>query len=309
MQGRLEASLGWRGKVLEKGYVSIAAQAAGIGKTGWMFADQEFFQAEMSLPGGPGRVDMTAGFFSSVLGSEETPGFINPDWGILYRLNLGNDKTEGRIEYSGYAHVEPEDTGDIIFQGGRIRFSHRFSIRSQLAFSAGLGYEGWYETFLYSDTGTVTDESREDLLLDGKIELGGLLGYFTEWSLPIRFLWRNSNANAYVLPDLFIPDSNSRLQFSAAPSISLSPHRTLNLKLNASAEHHSYLKRKAFDGTGTLTGEFLRITSSGGGLSLDWTRNHRLYLVLRSDAGYTWSNDPSETGWYFNMFGGIELSF
>lgn len=309
MQGKLEASLGWRGKIFEKGYVSIVSQAAGIVATGWIFEDQEFFQTEMSLPAGPGRIEITAGLFSSVLGISESPGFINPDWGVRYRLDLGNEKSEGELEYTGYSLVEPDDTGDIIFQGARLTFSHRFSIRSTLAVSLGFGYEGWYETSLYSETGTAAAENREDILLDGKIVLDGLAGYFTEWTIPVRFLWRNSNSNAFYLPDLFVPDSNSRIQISAAPTINFSPHRTLNFGLNAAVNHHYYLQREAFEENGTFTGELLHITSTGGGLSLDWTQNHRLYLVLTGDAGYTWSNDPFETGWFFTLYGGVEISF
>jgi len=309
MQGKLEASFGWRGRVFEGGYFSIISQAAGTVMSGWTFEDQEFLQADMSLPAGPGRVDMSAGLYSSVLGTDELPGFINPDWGLLYRLNLGSNKTEGRIEYSGYSLVEPNDLGDIIYQGARLAFSHSFSLRYNLSFSAGFGYEGWYETNLYSNDGSLTDENREDFLVDGKIVFEGLAGYFTEWTVPVRCLWRNSTANTYLSTGIFIPDSNSRIQLSTAPEINFSPHRTLNIDLHTSIEHYAYLERLAFDENGFQAAENLQITSFGGGFSLDWTINHRLYLVLRSDAGYTWSNDPFETGWYCNVYGGVELSF
>jgi len=304
-----DASLGWRGYLFEKGYISIAAGFSGKIVNLGTFQDQENLLIKASLPGGPGRINLESGLLSSITGTSLSSPFVNPQWGIGFSLDFGNGDISGAAEYSGYSLVEPDDTGDIFYEGGKITVSYSPSIRYEIALSGGAGWENWYENALYTDAGGTAGGNRQDWVLDGKLTSRGLLGYFTEWNVPVRFIWRNSNANGFLEPDQFIPDTESRINFSVSPELSLSPHRSISIETGAYADFGRYLERKAFNSAGVVTDTHLFVNSLGGNFAFDWTRNNTFFVLLSGQGGYAFSNDPFETGWFFGASGGIQVSF
>ena len=75
-----DASLGWRGALLEKGYISFASLITGKLINLDTFQDREDIWIKTSFPGGPGRITLESGMLSSITGISDSPGFINPKW-------------------------------------------------------------------------------------------------------------------------------------------------------------------------------------------------------------------------------------
>ena len=307
--GGLNAGLGWRSSLDGGGYVSVLSDITGLLVNGSSFQDQEFIRGKAAFPSGPNRIEPEVSLLSSVLGYYASGPFVNPQWNLGYRISMNDEASSVSLVYSGYLALLSESSDDVFREGLRAVLRVDPSIRWALDIGAGGGWELWYETDLFHAGGPVTGQNRQDWILDGNVAMDGLLGYFADWSWETRLTWRSSNANLFLDPDLFMPDTESRLILSIESGIDWSPIRTLGLHVSASAERAWYLERSAFDSEGVLTGEPLRLFDLEGSLRADWTRSHRWYLFLASSGGYTFSNDPVESGWRFSLYSGVELSF
>ena len=304
----LNAGLGWRVSVADGGYVSLQSDVTGLIFGGTTAQDQEYFRGRAAFPVGTNRIEPEISLTSSALGFYGSDPFFNPQWSLGYRIFPGDEGSSVALIYVGYWVFIPEADDDVFHEGLRAVFSVDPSIRWALDIGAGWGWEDWHETDVYQSNGSVKEQNRQDWTADGSVGMDGLLGYFTEWTWETRLAWRSSNANLYLDPNLFLPDTESRINLSMESGLDWSPIRTLGLHVSAYADRAWYLERKAFDSQNELTEEHLKMLDLGGNFRADWTRSHRWYLFLEGSGGYTFSNDPEQTGWRLRLFTGVEIS-
>lgn len=304
----LNAGLGWRISVSDGGFISIVSDVTGIIFGGATVQDQEFLRGKAAFPLGTNRIEPEISLTSSVLGFYGSDPFLNPQWNLGYRIFTDDENSSLVFIYVGYLVFLPETADDVFQEGIKAVLSLDPSIRWALDIEVGWGWEDWYETNVYQSNGSAEGQNRQDWIVDGSITMDGLIGYVTEWTWETRFAWRSSNANLYLGPDLFLPDTESRINLSMESGLDWSPIRTLGLHVSAYVDRAWYLERNAFDSQDLLTEELLSILDLGGNLRVDWNRFHRWYLFLEASGGFTFSNDPDQAGWRFQLFTGVEIS-
>jgi hypothetical protein len=267
--------------------------------------DQEDLQLKLSLPAGPHRLEVEAGWSSSLSGNPVT---LSPNWRLGFVRHSAASASELELSSAGAWEYQPRDREDVFWQEIRAGLKRRPSLRLHWETSAGFGYEHWGESFLVTPAGLELPDTRRDLLVDLRTTLGGLWGYFADWSLGLDVVYISSTANRY-LASAFDEDSESRIAVSAGGDLSWSPRHDISVQLSSFAAPAFYLFREARAEDRSLTGAKLATLTWGGSLRADWTPDHRLYLVLAGEAGRTCSNDPAEEQWALSASGGLEISY
>lgn len=309
---QLNGLFGWRRPLGSGSYLAFNADAElnSYLYSSPVFSDSEDLELEISFPVGSNRLDLDTGLGASLLGTIASPAFLRPDWQIKYRLERGRRKLRPYVAYEGYYLYQPNSNEDALYQGAEIGFVYRPSIR--LGYQASLegGWEGWNEYFLFDSGGNPTQDRRSDQLIRVNGEIEGLIGYFLSWKLGGHTGLRWSNANRY-LEDLPLVEENSESNWFIYEegSLSWSPHRQVDLQVGIFGHQELYLERDALTAGGALSGQALRVFSTGVSGRIDWTSNDRLYLVASSEAAFRLSNDPNEDRWNLAVAFGIDYSF
>lgn len=100
-----------------------------------------------------------------------------------------------------------------------------------------------------------------------------------------RAALRGSNANRYDVLFGLEENSESNWYFYEEATMSWSPNRQVDLQLGAFGRQELYLQREALTSSGALSGEPLRVLSTGLSARVDWTPDDRLYLVASAEGG------------------------
>jgi len=304
--------MGWRKPLSSGGYVAINSS---IGITGYFIGtqdieDEETGTVEVSIPAGIDRVKIDTGITSSILGTGGYSRYYRPDWEVEYRFQRGRRKIQPYGAYQGHLLIQPDDNEDAFFQGGKIGFSYRPSIRHGYELSAGGGWENWFEYPLYDAGGSTTGETRHDYIMNLEGKTDGLIGYFADWDFATTVTLRFSNANRY-LESLAVLDENSesRLGITMEGGVGWSPTRRINLQIGPYAARDHYFEREALNEDGSLSGDKLRIFTIGSMFRDDWTADDRWYIVAKGSGARKYANDVAETGWNIALKGGMEYGF
>jgi len=273
-----------------------------------VLSDREQLDLQVSAPFGSNRLDITAGLDASMLGTLVSPAYFNPDWQLKYRLERGRRKLRPYAAYVGYYLYQPDGTEDALYQGGEVGFLYNPSIRRGYQVGLEAGMENWTESYLFDAAGNPTQEGRRDVLVKVNGEVNGLLGFFLSWTLDGQAGLRWSNANRYVNLQLEDNSESSWFLYEEA-NISWSPHRQVDIQLGAFGRQELYLDRQALTSSGVLSGDPLRIISTGLNARLDWTPDDRLYLVATGEGSWRLANDPNEGRWNIAVGAGLEYGF
>ena len=306
---QLNGLFGWSTKLESGGYFALnsSAELNSYLYSPAEFSDTENLELEATFPLGPNRLDMKAGLGASLLG---TSAYARPDWQLKYSLERGRRKLRPYVAYEGYYLYQYAGSEDALYQGAEAGFAYRPSIR--LGYQASLegGWESWLEYPLYNSTGSLTQEKRGDLLVMAKGQLDGLIGYFLSWQLDSNAGLRWSNVNRY-LENLSYLEVNSASNWFiyGGGSLKWSPNRKVDLQVGTFVRPEFYLEREALTEGGALSGEVLRVISTGLNARIDWTLNDRMYLVGTGSSSWLLSNDPNEERWNVTVGLGIEHSF
>lgn len=310
----LSGLLSWRGPWGEGGYVSASASTA----LDWLLADsagaaglydRQLLLLEARLPSPLRLLHLTAGLEGSLAGTLEGDlPYIRPDWSLACLLGDDGKGRELELAARGYYRAESDGEDDSLYQGLRLDLSITPSIRARYGLLLEAGWELWPEIQRVDVGGVPTGEARNDLVGSLEASIGGLAGYFFDWSLAADLGGRWSNANRWLsaLPALE-EHSEDRVYAGLRGSADFSPHRQLSVQLDGFAHQELYLARDALDGTGTPTGEPLRAFAVGADLRADWSLGERLFFVLEASAGWRTANETAEERWNLQGGAGVQL--
>jgi hypothetical protein len=273
------------------------------------FSDAEILEMKVSFPAGSGQLDIISSLDASLLGVFTESAYLHPDWHIKYLFDRGSRKLNPYLAYKGYYLYSQSDTDDGLYQGGEVGFAYRPSIRRAYEVSLEGGWEGWPDYPMFDSDGSLTKENRKDLLTTVNGSMEGLLGYFLNWELSGSVGIRWSTANRYLSSLSFLEENSENNVFlSEEGELKWSPHRRLDLQIGIYSQQTLYLGRQALTEIGALSGETLKVLTSGLSLRIDWTLNDRFYLVGSGTGTWRVSNDPNEWRWYAAVSLGIEYS-
>lgn len=311
----LEALFAWRLPWGEDGFFAARASSS----LDWLpdpsfgppaLYDEQVLGLEARLPGTLNRLGLAAGLKGSFAGSlDGEAAYLRPDWRLALRLGPAEGGGETELSARGYWLAQPEGDEDSLYQGLRLSWQPASSIRARRGLLLEAGWELWPEQPLYDAAGDPTAASRRDLVgwLEGS--LGGLAGYFLDWSLTAELGGRLSNANRWLsaeIPSRQLQESSEdRVCAGLRAEVRWSPHRQVALDLGAFARQELYPQRDALTAAGTLSGQRLRVLSAGLDLRADWSPDDRLFLVLDASAGRRFANETAEERW--NLQGGLGL--
>jgi len=306
--------LSWRGPWGEGGFLSAAASTS----LDWLLADsagatalydQQLLLLQARLPAPLTRLSLSGGLEGSLAGTLDGQlPYLRPDWKLAWRLWEQERGTELELAARGYYFGQPDDEEDSLYQGLQARLSIPRSIRLRYGLLLEAGWELWPEIGLFGAGGSLTGETRHDLVGALEASIGGLAGYFFDWNLTAEFGGRASNANRWVVADAVLEDrSEDRLFAGLRASARFSPHRQVGLELDVFARQELYLHREALTDGDTLSGELLRAFSTGLDLRADWSPRERLFFVLDLSAGWRLANETDEERWSLRGGAGIEL--
>jgi hypothetical protein len=310
----LSGFLSWRGPWGEGGYLSASTSSSldwllveTEGATG--LYDRQLLLAEARLPAPVSRISLAAGLEASLAGTLDGDlPFLQPDWSLAWRAWDDGQGRELDLSTRGYWRGEPDGEEDSFYEGLQARLSIARSIRTRYGLVLEAGWELWPEIDLVASGGLPTGETRNDLVGSVEASVGGLLGYFFDWSLTAELGGRLSNANRWLPAVAALEDrSEDRVFVGLLGSASFSPHRQVGLQLGSYLRQELYLAREALSEAGVPAGERLRALSVGADLRADWTPLDGLFFVLEASVGQRLANETAEQRWNLQGGAGIEL--
>ncbi len=297
------AAWGYRSPLGESGFVAITSSAEAQIDDADSLVARPAAGLEARVGAGPGSFDGRTSVRASLFGDDP---YVLADGRFGYRLEP--DGLQPGIWLVGLLDARPESADDRA--GGGVRLGARTvgSVRFGVDASAGALVESWYETDVYTDSGAPSGDKRLDLVTDLTLEIGGLAGYFVEWSAGVQGSCRFSNANRLLAGASVDSDSESRIGASAWGSLSWSPTSALGLELRLAAAPSWYLGREALSDAGVPTGDKLGTLDLEATLRLDWSLGGKTWFVLQGQARSTTSNDDAEESWDAAVRAGVEIA-
>jgi hypothetical protein len=214
--------------------------------------------------------------------------------------------------YQGQLLYQPDASDDNFYEGARLGFTRTPASDFEYTVSLGGGWKLWPETFIYELGTGLTENMRNDLIIDVQSKLSGLWGFFTAWKLTSQVQYVYSQANRFLTtttPNQINGRSEDKVSLLLSSELTWNPTRNFAFDLSFSGQPQFYLYREALDNNGELLGEKLWLVYLGGEIRLDWTPDNRFYLVLAGEGGINLANDPAEKNWFIKINGGVELSF
>jgi len=312
--GGIEASglLGWRTPSFNGGYFSLNSS---ISVFYYFFGieeldDFENTSIEIAIPLENNRIKIGGGVDSSFAGTGSYSEYLRPYWEAGYYIKRGRKKVQPFFIYRGYYLNQPNFYEDSIFHEGELGMEYSPSIWRGYKISLKGGVESFFEYPVYDSKGNITGNKRNDYSVDINLEVNGLLGYFSDYSINTTISLLSSNANRYVsTPGYLDENSESKLTILVEGEIGWSPNRRINLQASPYVGYEPYFGRDALNEQGNPTGETLKIFTAGSSFRADYTLNNNFFLVIKGTGAVKRANDPRESGWSLNLSGGIEYAF
>lgn len=277
---RAGALLSWRGLPSENTSVALYTRSVVdcMFTTGGPLYDAHTLSLSTLIRGETGQLSLQGGFNGSWSGTFDGQSpYFRPDWRIGYEH--GRDDFLTTVSYSGYYLYQPDGSEDSLFQGLALGLNLDPSVRFHYGFKLLGGWEYWPE------------ENRNDVLGSIEAGMGGLIGYFHDWSTAaqggVRWSQDNSEGNLFVAVDT---------------EWAWSPHRQLSFELGAFARGEIFCWAAG-------TPDVPTALSAGFDFRGDWTPNDRLFLVTELSASRRFASEPGESGWMLLARAGVEFSF
>ena len=277
---RSAALLSWRGLPGENTSVALYTRSVVdcIFTAGGLLYDAHTLSLNTLISTNTGRLAMEGGFSGSWKGTFEGQSpYFRPDWRIGYEYEAA-DFLAG-ISYSGYYLYQPDGSDDSLFQGLTMGLSLDPSIRFYYGFEALGGWEYWPE------------QNRNDILGSVEAGMGGLAGFFLDWTVAAQTGMRWSQDS-----------TKSNLFMAADTEWAWSPRRQLSFELGA------FARGEIFYWDGGMP-DVPTVLYTGCDLRGDWTPNDSLFLVAELSASRRFASGPGESGWMLLARAGVEFSF
>jgi hypothetical protein len=273
--------------------------------------DAENFILQLLVPRDSSSILFDGGLSASGLGTlSGDQAHLRPDWNLSLRHRLEGKTTLVFLSLRGYYLYQPDGEEDALYQGAALGFEASPGIRLRYGLTLEGGWEGWLESPLFAPSGDPLDEKRRDFPITLSASAEGLLGYFFDWKLEAETGLRLSNANRFLETSGLLEEGSERLVFlGGGGRWGWSPRRNVALEMEMFARQDFYLERDALTEAGFLSGQPLRVFSTGAQLHGDWTPDDRLFLAGDISAARRFANEEGENRWTFIVRAGVEYSF
>lgn len=276
---RASGLLSWRTLLAENASLALYASSI-IDRTvldGGLFYDSHSLSLDVLLRSAAGRFTLEGGLNGSLQGTlaGQVP-YLRPDWRIGYE-HVGDVLTSSA--YSGYYLYQPGAGEDALFQALTLGLAQHPSIRLRYGLELLAGWETW------------TEKNRDDFLGSLAVSVGGLIGYFHDWSITAQGGLRLSED---------VNESNLFLDVDG--DWAWSPHRQVSLETGVFLREEIY-----YQAEGVVKGP--KVFSTGIELRGDWTPNDRLFLVAELSASRRFATDPADSWWNVLGRAGLEFNF
>jgi hypothetical protein len=309
-RGGAEWRLAWRDALDAGGYAGFNA-LLGLDYLGVPVddvRDTEYLSAELALPLGVNRIILDAEALSSFNSPGSVEAYVEPSWGVTYRVTRGRREAEPYLGYRGSHRYERGGPGDRTTHRGVLGVEYNPSIRLGTETELSGGYQVWPEYGMLDADGTTSDERRRDYLAEATLALDGLLGYFVDWRLSTTGRYRDSNANRFLSSSGDVEENAAdRFGIDADAGIRWTPTRETGVSLGSGVSTDFYTERSALSGDGAPTDRPLRVTTVSGDFGVDWTPDDCLFLSVSSGVERTLSNEDALEQWTATGELGIEF--
>ena len=305
-----EWRLGWR-EALESGGYAAVNGLLGVDYFGEPVADAqdtEYIAGKLALPLGANQVTFEAESLSSLSYVGAIDAYVEPSWGVTYRITRGRREAEPYIAYRGSHRLERGGAADRTTHRGVLGVEYDPSVRLGTMLELSAGYQRWPDYDMVKADGSASGDLRQDYLATAEVALDGLLGYFVDWRLGVTGRYRDSNATRYLSTAPEREEDSADL-FGADVEVGIrwTPTRQTAVSVGTGITTDHYTEREALSLDGTPSGETLRRSSASASVGIDWTPDDRVFFGIESGVERELSNQDSLDSWTVNAGIGIEF--